>query len=153
MPNTVKSINSDFILQDEKVSLRTIFPFTSAYKAANSYLTIIFQAAIFVSLLFTSQSISHNHTFKAVDYLWLHWVFIAAQGFSLVVESRGYSLVVVHRLFTVAASHCRAQALRHMGSAVVAHRSICSSACGIFSDQGSSLCPLRRQVDSQPLDH
>ena len=26
-------------------------------------------------------------------------------------------------------------------------------ACGIFQDQGSNLCPLHWQVDSQPLDH
>ena len=30
-------------------------------------------------------------------YFWLHWVFAAAQGLSLVVESWGYSLAVFHR--------------------------------------------------------
>ena len=37
-------------------------------------------------------------------YFWLHWVFIAACGLSLVVKSGDYSLVVVCRLFTVVAS-------------------------------------------------
>ena len=36
--------------------------------------------------------------------VWLHWVFVAAHGPSLVVVSEGYSLVVEHRLFTVEAS-------------------------------------------------
>ena len=42
---------------------------------------------------------------------------------------------------------------RHAGSAAVAHRPSCSAACGIFPDQGSNLCPLHRQADSQPLRH
>jgi len=32
---------------------------------------------------------------------WLRWVFTAAQGLSLVVESRGYSLVAVHGVLIV----------------------------------------------------
>ncbi|KAJ8790387.1 hypothetical protein J1605_021464 [Eschrichtius robustus] len=42
---------------------------------------------------------------------------------------------------------------RHAGSVVVAHGPSCSAACGIFPDQGSNLCPLRWQADSQPLRH
>ena len=37
-------------------------------------------------------------------YFGLHWVFIAALGLSLVVESRGCSLVAMHGLHTVLAS-------------------------------------------------
>ena len=37
-------------------------------------------------------------------YLWLHWVFIAARGLSLVAESMGYTVVVELRLLTVVAS-------------------------------------------------
>ena len=37
-------------------------------------------------------------------YLWLPWVFVAACGFSLVVESRGYSLIAVHGRLIVAVS-------------------------------------------------
>ena len=36
---------------------------------------------------------------------------------------------------------------------VVAHRLSGSTACGIFLDRGSNLCPLHWQVDSSPLDH
>ena len=37
-------------------------------------------------------------------YFWLHWVFIAARGLSLVAESMGYTVVVELRLLTVVAS-------------------------------------------------
>ena len=42
---------------------------------------------------------------------------------------------------------------RRAGSVVVAHGPGCSAACGIFPDQGSNLCPLHWQADSQPLRH
>ena len=48
-------------------------------------------------------------------------------------------------------SCCRAQALVMRASIVVAHELNCSVACGIFPDQGSNLCPLHWQADSQPL--
>ena len=35
----------------------------------------------------------------------------------------------------------------------MAHRPSLSTACGIFPDQGSNLCPLHWQADSQPLRH
>ena len=38
-------------------------------------------------------------------------------------------------------------------SVVVAHGPSCSTACGIFLDQGSNLCPLHWQADSYPLCH
>ena len=50
-------------------------------------------------------------------------------------------------------SCCRLQALECLGSVVVAHGFSCPLACGIFPDQGSNLCPLHQQVDSQLLDH
>ena len=55
---------------------------------------------------------------------------------------------------SVQASHCGgfsccgARALGMRASVVVAHRLICSTACRIFLDQGSNLCPLHWQVDS-----
>ena len=39
------------------------------------------------------------------------------------------------------------------GSAVALYGLTCSSAHGIFLDQGSSPCCLRCKVDSQPLNH
>ena len=57
-------------------------------------------------------------------------------------------------------SCCRAQALgtqspvfRHTGSVVVGQGLSCSTACGIFPEQGLNLCPLLRQADSYPLHH
>ena len=53
-----------------------------------------------------------------------------------------------------------AQQFQHTGSVVVACGLStcgtwlsCSLACGIFQEQGSNLCPLYWQADSQPLDH
>ena len=40
-----------------------------------------------------------------------------------------------------------------VGSVVVVHRLSCSTACGIFLDQGLNLCLLFWQVDSHPLCH
>ncbi|KAJ8784007.1 hypothetical protein J1605_009050 [Eschrichtius robustus] len=42
---------------------------------------------------------------------------------------------------------------RRAGSVIVAHGPSCSPARGIFPDQGSNLCPLHWQADSQPLRH
>ena len=42
---------------------------------------------------------------------------------------------------------------RCTGSVVVAHGPSRSAAYGILPDQGSNLCPLHRQADSQPLRH
>ena len=46
-----------------------------------------------------------------------------------------------------------ARGLQSAGSVVVVHGLHCSVACGIFPDQGSNLCPLHWQADSQPLCH
>ena len=47
----------------------------------------------------------------------------------------------------------RSTGSRRTGSVIVAHGPSCSTACGIFPDQGSNLCPLHWQADSQPLRH
>ena len=85
----------------------------------------------------------------------------------------GYSLVVVHRLLPavafLAAEHglwaCGFQWMRAvdsvlaalrlegLSSAVVGHRLSCPTACGIFPDQGSNLCPLPWQPDAYSLHH
>ena len=53
----------------------------------------------------------------------------------------GCSLVVEHK------------ALGHTGSGVMAHRLSCSTAGGVFLDQGSNPSLLHCQVDSEALDH
>ena len=57
------------------------------------------------------------------------------------------SVVAAHGLSIVT------HGLQSTGSVVVAHKLSCSTACGIFLDQGSNSCPLHWQVDSQPLRH
>ena len=96
-------------------------------------------------------------------YFWLHWVFVAAHGLSLVVASgdysslwcTGFSLRWLLLLWStgsrcVGFSTCGtwAQQLWLAGSVVVAHGLSCSAACGIFPDQGSNPCPLHWQGDS-----
>ena len=47
---------------------------------------------------------SFTNTRNPFFYFWLCWVFLAAHGLSLVVESRGCSLVVVRGLLIAVAS-------------------------------------------------
>ena len=72
-------------------------------------------------------------------YFWLHGLFIAVPGFSLVVVCgllvETSSLVAEHRLWGAA-------------SVVVARGLSCPETCGIFPDQGLNLCPWHWQVDS-----
>ena len=67
------------------------------------------------------------------------------RGLSPVAASGGHSLLRPLLL--------RSTGSRCAGSVVVAHRPSCSTACGIFADQGSNPCPLHWQADSQPLRH
>ena len=83
-----------------------------------------------------------------IFYFWLHWVFVAVRGLSL-VAARGATLRCGARASRCSGfSCCGARALGMWASVVVAHRLSCSVACGIFPDQGSHPCPLRWQVDS-----
>ena len=52
---------------------------------------------------------------KNFFYFWLHWIFIAACGLSLVLVSRNYSLVVGHGISSSGSfSCCRARSLKHV---------------------------------------
>ena len=96
---------------------------------------------------------------KLFIYFWLHWVFVAVHGLSLVAASGGYSSLWCAGLLRwlllllstgsrcMGFSSCGSRALEQ-GSVVVAHGLSCSAACGIFLDQGSNPCPLHWQVDS-----
>lgn len=85
-------------------------------------------------------------------FFWLCWALVAARGHSLVSVS-GATLCCHAR-----ASHhgdfsfYGAQAVRHKGPAVGAHRLSSLRADGIFPDQGSNPCSLYWQADSYPLD-
>ena len=80
---------------------------------------------------------SHVHIlfFLIFIYFWLHWVFVASKGLSLVEVSGGYSLAVVCGL-PVVASFVEEHGLQGVGSEVVVHGLSCSAACGLFSNQG-----------------
>ena len=75
------------------------------------------------------------------------------RGLSLVVASGGHSSSRCTGLSLSRPLLLRSTGSRCAGSVVVAHGPNCSVACGIFPDQGSNLCPLHWQADSQPLCH
>ena len=86
-------------------------------------------------------------------YFWLCWVFVSVRGLSLVAASGGPSSSRCAGLSLSRPLLLRNTGSRRSGSVVVAHGPSCSTACGIFPDQGSNLCPLHWQADSQPLSH
>ena len=60
-------------------------------------------------------------------FFWLHWVFVAAHGLSLVTVSGGLLFVAERVLLIAVASHCGAWAPRAQASVVVVHG---LSSCG-----------------------
>ena len=91
----------------------------------------------------------------------LCWIFIAAQGFSVVAASSDYSLLwymgfslgwllllwsIGSRHASFSSCNTQTQYLHHMGFS-------CSKACGIFPDQGLNPCSLHWQEDSHTLYH
>ena len=85
--------------------------------------------------------------------LWLCWVFVSVRGLSLAMVSGGHSSSRCAGLSLSRSLLLRSTGSRRAGSVAVAHGPSCSAACGIFPDQGSNLCPLHWQADSQPLHH
>ena len=81
------------------------------------------------------------------------WVFVSVRGLSLVAASGGHSSSRCAGLSLSWPLLLRSTGSRRAGSVVVAHGLSCSAACGILPDQGSNLCPLHWQADSQPLRH
>ena len=75
------------------------------------------------------------------------------RGLSLVAASGGHSSSRCASLSLLQPLLLRSTGSRRAGSVVVAHGPSCSTACGIFPDQGSNPCPLHWQADSQPLRH
>ena len=86
-------------------------------------------------------------------YFLLCWVFVSVRGLYLVAASGGHSSSQCAGLSLSRPLLLRSTGSRRAGSAVVAHGPTCSAACGIVPDQGSNLCPLHWQADSQPLRH
>ena len=104
--------------------------------------------------------ISFNRVLKFFFPFWLHWILVTSWVFSSCRE-HGLLFIVVHRLLIMVASRIagnrlqayRLQELQHTGSVVMAHSLSCSTACGMFPDQGPNLCSLHWQVDYFPLYH
>ena len=86
-------------------------------------------------------------------YFWLCWVSVSVRGLSPVAASGGHSSSRCTGLSLSRPLLLRSTGSRRAGSVVVAHGLSCSTACGIFPDQGSNPCPLHWQADSQPLRH
>ena len=87
-----------------------------------------------------------------IDWL-LCWVFVSVLGLSLVAASGGHSSSRCAGLSLLWPLLLQSTGSRRAGSVVVAHGPSRSAACVIFPDQGSNLCPLHWQADSQPLRH
>ena len=92
-------------------------------------------------------------TYLFTLFFWLCWVFVSMRGLSLVVARGGHSSSRCAGLSLSRPLLLRGTGSRRAGSVVVAHGPSCSTACGIFPDQGSNPCPLHWQADSQPLRH
>ena len=86
-------------------------------------------------------------------FFWLCWVFVSARGLSPVAASVGHSSSRCAGLSLSQPLLLWSTGSRCAGSVVVVHGLSCSTACGIFLDQGSNPCPLHWQADSQPLRH
>ena len=97
-----------------------------------------------------------NQQFKFYLFIYLFlacWVLVSVWGLSLVAASGGHSSSWCAGLSLSWPLLLQSTSSRHAGSVVVAHGPSCSVVCGIFPDQGSNLCSLHWQADSQPLLH
>ena len=94
-----------------------------------------------------------KYLFIYLFYFWLCWVFVSVRGLSLVVASGDHSSSRRAGLSLSWPLLLWSTGSRRAGSVIVAHGPSCSTACGIFPDQGSNPCPLHWQADSQPLRH
>ena len=80
--------------------------------------------------------------FFLIICFWLCWVFFSVRGLSLVAASGGQSSSRCAGLSLSWPLLLRSTGSRRAGSVVVAHGPSCSTACGIFPDQGLNPCPL-----------
>ena len=142
-----------------------LFPCINHYFYLHCFLLVWYhlQKLIFIYLFVFNESSS------------LCWISIAGHRLSLAAVSRGCSscsarashfsgfscaLSGEHRPWGAQASVVAAHRLTSRGSQVLGHSSAvvghglsCSTARGIFLDQGLNLCLLRWQADSSPLSH
>ena len=107
----------------------------------------------FKVLIFCLYDVRDLSTFFFFFNLWLCWVFVSVRELSLLAASGGHSSSRCTGLSLSRPLLLQSTGSRRAGSVIVAHGPSCSGACGIFPDQGSNLCPLHWQADSQPLCH
>ena len=82
--------------------------------------------------------------FNSLIYFWLHCVFTAVHGLSLVNGERG-----ILSGCSAQAAHCSDfSCCDWQALGVLAHRLSCPATCGISPEQGSNPCPLHWRVDS-----
>ena len=86
-------------------------------------------------------------------YFWQCWVFVSVGGLSPVAASGGHSSSWCTGLSLLWPLLLQSTGSGRAGSVVLAHGPSCSTACGIFPDQGLNPCPLHWQADSQPPYH
>ena len=131
-----------------------------------SALSIIIVSPLFPSPFFFLKKKSQSYFYNSPVYFYLViyfiYLFLAVLGFYCCTRAfpscgqRGLLFVVVRGLLIVVASlaaehglqACSLQYLWPLGLVIVARGLSCSTACGIFRDQGSNPCPLHWQVDS-----
>ena len=101
-----------------------------------------------------SRILFYFYFFNLFIYLFLLcWVFVSVRGLSLVAASGSHSSSRCAGLSLSRPLLLWSTGSRRAGLVVVAHGPSCSTACGIFPDQGSNPYPLHWQADSQPLHH
>ena len=107
-----------------------------------------------------SESVSVLYIVSFVFFFFFNfYLFMAVLGLHfcarafLVVASGGHSSSRCAGLSLSRPLLLRSTGSRRAGSVIMAHGPSRSAACGIFPDQGSNLCPLHWQADSQPLCH
>ena len=98
------------------------------------------------------------HPFQYLnDLFFFRFIFVHAgsslmrEDFSPIAASGEYCPVAMRRLFIAAASLAVKQGLLHTGFSSGGAWLSCSSACGIFLDQGSNFCLLHWQAHSLSL--
>ena len=91
-----------------------------------------------------------------LDLHWFAWAFFRCgeQGLLFIaVPLTMWLLLLWAQVLGAQISVVAAGRLENLGSIVVLYGLSCSTACGIFLDQGSNLCLLHRQADFYPLCH
>ena len=91
-----------------------------------------------------------------LDLHWFAWAFFRCgeQGlFFIAVPLTVWLLLLWAQVLGAQISVVAAGRLENLGSVAVLYRLSCSTACGIFPDQGSNLCLLHQQADFYPLCH